>query len=76
MHDPTQSATQRTGRALLMTLALTLLTACVKPGGSETEAAICRELRADLPTYSRDDTPETVRTGARFVGTFNALCRN
>lgn len=51
-----------------------LLTGCVKPEGSEIERAICRELRADLPTYSRRDTPETLKAGARFVEVFAAVC--
>ena len=51
-----------------------LLTGCVKSGGSATERTICRELRADLPTYSRRDTPETLAAGARFVEVFAAVC--
>ncbi|MDV7402584.1 hypothetical protein RZS08_64780 [Arthrospira platensis SPKY1] len=51
-----------------------LLTGCSVPGGSATEAAFCRELRADLPTYSRADTPETLASGARFVAVFEAVC--
>lgn len=52
-----------------------LLTGCLAPVGSaETERTICRELRADLPTYSRRDTPETLAAGARFVEVFAAVC--
>lgn len=62
-------------RARLMLLIATLpLTACTQPGASETERTICRELRADLPTWSRRDTPESLDAGARFVATFNAVC--
>jgi hypothetical protein len=52
-----------------------LLTGCTMPIASATETAICRELRRDLPTYSRQDTPDTLASGARFVEVFNAVCR-
>lgn len=55
-------------------LAAILLSACAKPGASVTEATICRELRADAPSYSERDTPETLAAGARFFGTFDAVC--
>jgi hypothetical protein len=72
MHALRQSGTKRT--LLAASLLVMLLTACASTGGSETERTICRELRADLPTYSRRDTPETLESGARFVGTFEAVC--
>lgn len=55
---------------------LILLPACAKPVsfGTETAGAICAELRSDLPTYSRRDTPETLEAGARYVATFAAVC--
>jgi hypothetical protein len=43
-------------------------------GGSVTEGTICRELRRDLPTYSKDDTPETLASGAQFLDVFGAVC--
>jgi len=58
-----------------MMVALALLTSCAMPIGSATEATICRELRADLPTYSRADTPDTLASGARFVAVFHAVCK-
>jgi len=53
------------------------LTGCAGLAGSgttETERAICRELRRDLPTWSQHDTPETLASGARFVAVFQAVC--
>lgn len=64
-----------TGRGLAGLLALTLLSACAVPTASETERAICRELRRDLPTYSAQDTADTLAAGARFIDVFNAVCR-
>lgn len=55
----------------------TLLTGCIKPDASattETERTICRELRRDLPSYSRRDTTETLESGARFISVFDAVC--
>lgn len=66
-------APMRRARLLLLIAALPL-TACMQPGASETERTICRELRADLPTWSRRDTPETLAAGARFVDVFEAVC--
>jgi len=66
---------QPTGRVPLMTLGLLMiLSGCADPTGSATSATICRELSRDLPTYSRSDTPETLASGARFVGVFEAVC--
>jgi hypothetical protein len=69
-----QSRTRQIGRGALTMLALTLLTACAMPGASETERTICRELRADLPTWSQRDTPETLAAGARFIEVFEGVC--
>ena len=67
---------QPTGRGLLMTLGLLMmLSGCANLTGSATSATICRELARDLPTYSMSDTPETLASGARFVGVFEAVCR-
>jgi len=72
MSERARSRMRPTVPALLA--AAMLLTGCLAPGGSATERAICRELRADLPTYSRRDTPETLAAGARFVEVFAAVC--
>jgi hypothetical protein len=58
---------------MLLTLAV-LTSACATPGGSETERAICRELRAALPTWSARDTAQSKDEGARFVAVFEAAC--
>lgn len=60
--------------ALMLTASATLLASCASVGGSVTEATICAELRADLPSWSSQDTPQSVAEGARFVATFEALC--
>lgn len=59
--------------ALLGTLAL-LTSGCARPVASGTEAAVCDALRADLPTWSRQDTERSRIEGARFVATFDAVC--
>lgn len=51
-----------------------LLTGCAGTTGSETSRSICRELSRDLPTYSIDDTAETLLAGARFMDVFVAVC--
>lgn len=64
-------------KKLLLPVALTLLLlmpGCVPSGRSATEAALCNELRADLPTYSRHDTEKSKAEGARFLTTFRAVC--
>lgn len=61
-------------KVALIVLTSLLTTGCMKVGGSETEATICRELRRDLPTYSRADTEQTKREGADFLDTFGAVC--
>ena len=71
----TKSGMRQTGRVGLMMLAtLTLLSGCNGAAGSATSDAICRELRLDLPTYSRRDTPDTLASGARFLDVFDAGC--
>jgi hypothetical protein len=42
--------------------------------GSETEAAICRDLRAAPPTWSTRDTERSKEEGARFVAVFETAC--
>jgi hypothetical protein len=76
MTGQTTFGTRRIGRGALMMVALALLTGCQPLAGSATEATICRELRADLPTYSRADTPDTLASGARFVAVFQAVCKS
>ena len=75
MTGQTTFGTRLIGRGALMMAGLVLLTGCSMPGASATSNAICRELRADLPTYSRADTPDTLASGARFVAVFQAVCR-
>lgn len=56
---------------------LTILSGCSeKPAASATDTGrtICRELRADLPSWSRRDTAETLASGARFMTVFGAIC--
>lgn len=54
---------------------LTILTSCsTPPAGSETEAEKFRQLRADLPTASRQDTEQTRTEVGRFRALFFALC--
>jgi len=55
---------------------LTLTSACANTGGSETEAAICDELRASLPTWSRSDTDQSKAEGAAFLDVFGAVCQS
>lgn len=74
MNGQQGSRKRPTVRAGLMIGALTLSTGCMTPGASETERTICRELRADLPTWSRQDTPATLAAGARFISVFEEVC--
>lgn len=62
--------------ALILPVALmaTLLSGCLRADTSETERTLCRELRRDMPNYSRTDTAETLESGARFIDVFNAVC--
>lgn len=57
-----------------MVTMVTLTSGCVVAATSETERTICRELRRDLPTYSRADTQETKEAGIRFLEVFDAVC--
>ena len=67
--------TGRRWRGMLMGLGvLTLTSGCTTTGGSETEAAICDELRASLPTWSRRDTEQSKAEGAAFLDVFEAVC--
>ena len=54
-----------------------LMQACAVSGSSgtsATETAICAELRADLPSYSSQDTAQSKAEGLRFLTTFKAVC--
>lgn len=67
----------RRWRGMLMGLGvLTLTSGCAITGGSETEAAICDELRASLPTWSRRDTEKSKAEGAAFLDVFEAVCQS
>lgn len=60
----------------LLTLAL-LTSGCATSTASETtmtEAALCDELRRDLPTFSPSDTERTKSDGADFLETFQEEC--
>ncbi|RRH71281.1 hypothetical protein [Falsigemmobacter faecalis] len=61
-------------RPVPMLLVATLPAFCAMQGGSETERSICRELRADLPSYSQQDTAQTLEEGARFQLVFAGVC--
>ncbi|CAB5220455.1 hypothetical protein UFOVP233_81 [uncultured Caudovirales phage] len=61
-------------RVWLMLLLLTLMPGCAATGRSATETAMCNEMRADLPSYSRHDTDQTKAEGLRFLATFHAIC--
>ena len=55
---------------------MTLTTGCVTIQAaetSETERALCRELRRDLPTFSSKDTVTTQKGIARFVDVFESV---
>lgn len=74
-HGRKASEIGRRWRVMLTGLAmLTLTSACATTGGSETEAAICDELRASLPTWSRRDTDQSRAEGAAFLDVFEAVC--
>ena len=71
------SETGRRWRGMLTGLAmLTLTSGCGSTGGSETEAAICDELRASLPSWSRRDTEQSKAEGAAFLDVFEAVCQS
>jgi hypothetical protein len=68
------SATVWTLQTKIALLTLGLLTSgCVTSGSSETEAAICRELRP-IPTMEAADTERTKVEGADFGARFKAVC--
>ena len=76
-HGRRTSESGRRWRGMLMGLAMLILTsACASTGGSETEAAICDELRASLPTWSRSDTEQSKAEGAAFLDVFEAVCQS
>ena len=69
--------TGRRWRGMLTGLAmLTLTSGCASTGGSETETAICDELRASLPSWSRRDTEQSKAEGAAFLDVFEAVCQS
>lgn len=72
--EPPMCAAARLPRASLVMLALTLTSACATTGGSETERAICDELRASLPSWSGGDTVQSRTEGADFLDVFEAVC--
>ena len=75
-HGRRTSESGRRLRGMLTGLAmLTLTSACAATGGSETEAAICDELSASLPTWSRRDTEQSKAEGAAFLDVFEAVCQ-
>ena len=62
-------------RQMMLVTSIAALSGCVVTGGYEqTERTICRELRMDLPTYSKLDTALTLDAGARFLDVFDAVC--
>ena len=62
-------------KLLPLALLLPILTACSQPPGDYATRAVCTELRADLPSWSRADTAQSRAEGARFVTTFAAVCK-
>ena len=69
----------RTRLGLIPLLVLTIsLSGCARLDAFETSHSTymvaCDELRKDLPSWHRDDTPRTLETGERFVRTFKAVC--
>lgn len=61
-------------RFAIMTTAGMLMTGCASVAGSETDRTICRELRRELPSYSRHDTQRTKEEADRFFAVFEAIC--
>jgi hypothetical protein len=57
-----------------MVITILLLSGCGATSALETSRTVCRELARDLPTYSVKDTPETLKSGARFIDVYNAVC--
>lgn len=71
----TKSRTAPLLRAIgLLLIAATLTTGCASTGGSETERALCGELRASLPSWSAADTVQSRTEGAAFLDVFSAVC--
>jgi hypothetical protein len=63
------------GRQMMLVMSMATLSGCAATGVSgPTEQTVCRELRADLPSFSSRDTPETLAGGARFMDVFEAVC--
>ena len=60
---------------LLVPIPFLMLTANCSGSGNFAETAVCDELRADLPSYSRADTLQSKTEGARFLTTFAAVCQ-
>jgi hypothetical protein len=58
----------------MLVTSIAMLSGCASTGVSETEQAICRELRMDLPSFSTDDTAQTIAEAARFLDVFEAVC--
>jgi hypothetical protein len=54
------------------------LSGCATRGGFGTSYSTymiaCDELRKDLPSWHRDDTPRTLAKGEKFIRTFKAVC--
>ena len=57
---------------------MTLSSGCARLDAFETNHSTymvaCDELRKDLPSWHKNDTPRTLETGERFVRTFKAVC--
>jgi hypothetical protein len=69
----------RTRLGLMSLLVLTTLSSgCARLDAFETNHSTymvaCDELRKDLPSWHKNDTPRTLETGERFVRTFKAVC--
>ena len=68
---------KRLGLIPLLVLMISL-SGCARLGGFETSHSTymvaCDELRKDLPSWHKNDTPRTLETGEKFVRTFRAVC--
>lgn len=75
MRKASVTALKRLG---VVTVIMALMScASIKASGGATEAAICGELRADLPTFDVDaDSRQTAQEVARFIDVFDAVCGN
>jgi hypothetical protein len=58
----------------MLVTSIAALSGCASTGVSETERTICRELRMDLPSFSTNDTAQTMAEAARFLDVFEAVC--